>query len=365
MNALTDYQIDSVAAAAYTVPTGQPGADGRPPGHCVTAVLVQVRIRNGVTGIGLTYGHEQLTTLVNGLLAGEVTGRDVRDVAGAWSVMNQAMRNLGRPELCSMAIAAVDIALWDAKARCLGEPLHRVLGATRQEVPVYASGGGPGQLDDWVIAGMPRVKITIGGAHGEPDPFGTAALRQVTAARRSLGGDTELYVAANGSYDVTTAAELGRALAEDLDVTLFEEPVSAEDLTGLATLRTKLPLDVAAGERGHHLEYFAALLAAGAVSVVQADVTRCAGITEWLRVAALAEAAKVPLSAQRAPSWHAHVATVPSTLRHVEYFADHARLERVLFDGVLEPRHGTLRPTDAPGLGLTLKVHDAEPYRVA
>jgi len=354
------HEITEVEAAAYTVPTDGPEADGTLSWDATTMVLVTVRTRAGVTGIGHTYGHACLTSLVDGLLGPRVVGIDVRETGVAWEAMRSAIRNLGRPGLCSMAIAAVDMALWDAKARTLDVPLHRLLGASHLEVPVYGSGGFTtysrddliAQLGGWVEQGIPRVKMKIGISPQDD-------LERACAVRAAIGDDVELYVDANGAYDQVTALRLGRRLVEEADVAWFEEPVSSDDLRGLAALSRDLPLDVTAGEYGYHLEYFQAM--APCVDVVQADITRCAGITEFLRVAATTTK---PLSGHCAPMAHVHAATVPPHFRHLEYFHDHVRIEQMLFDGALEPVAGNLVPADTPGNGLVFKEADAKQFRV-
>ena len=354
------HEVTGVDAAAYTVPTDGPEADGTLSWDATTLVLVTVRTRAGVTGIGYTYGHECIEGLISSLLAPRVVGIDVRETGAAWEAMRSAIRNLGRPGLCSMAIAAVDMALWDAKARTLDVPLHRLLGAARTRVPVYGSGGFTtysqddlvAQLAGWVEQGIPRVKMKIGISPADD-------LARARAVRAAIGDDTEFYVDANGAYDQVTALRLGRRLVEEADVTWFEEPVSSDDLQGLADLSRDLQLDVTAGEYGYHLEYFQAM--APCVDVLQADITRCAGITEFLRVAS---ATTRPLSGHCAPSAHVHAATVPPHLRHLEYFHDHVRIEQMLFDGVLEPVEGCLVPADTPGNGLVFKEADAKQFRV-
>jgi L-alanine-DL-glutamate epimerase-like enolase superfamily enzyme len=282
-----------------------------------------------------------------------------------------AIRNLGRPGIVSMAIAAVDLALWDLKARCAAMPLYRLLGAVRTAVPVYGSGGFTSLTDDqltrqlggWVHDdGIPRVKMKIGTSWGA-DP--ERDLHRVALVRRVIGDDVELYVDANGGYTRKQSVRLARPLAS-LGVTWFEEPVSSDDLAGLHEVRGQTRLDVAAGEYGYDLVYFQRMCAAGAIDVLQADVSRCAGITEWLRAADVAAAHGLDLSGHCGPSLHVHPACTIQRLRHLEYFADHARADRVLFDGVLDPSGGMLTPApDRPGLGLDLKRADAEPYRVA
>ena len=355
-----DHEVSAVNAAAYTVPTDAPEADGTLAWDATTIVVVTVRTNAGVTGIGHTYGHECLASLISGLLAPRVVGIDVHETVTAWEAMRSAIRNLGRPGLSSMAIAAVDMALWDAKSRVLDVPLHRLLGGSRTEVPVYGSGGFTtysrddlvAQLAGWVEQGIPRVKMKIG-ISPEDD------LQRACAVRAAIGDEAELYVDANGAYDQVAALRLGLRLLEEADVSWFEEPVSSDDLRGLVELSRTLPLDVTAGEYGYHLEYFLAM--APCVDVMQADVTRCAGITEWLRVAA---ATTKPLSAHCAPSAHLHAATVPTNLRHIEYFHDHVRIERMFFDGVVDPVQGHLVPADTPGNGLAFKETDAERFRV-
>jgi L-alanine-DL-glutamate epimerase-like enolase superfamily enzyme len=285
--------------------------------------------------------------------------------------MVRAARNLGRPGLVSMAIAAVDTALWDLKAQLLKQPLARLLGAVREEVPVYGSGGFTSLSDDQLVEqltgwtqedGIPRVKMKIGTDRGGRE---RRDLERVALARRAVGDEVELYVDANGGYGRKQAVRVGRALA-DLDVRWFEEPVSSDDLDGLREVRDQCQLDVAAGEYGADLPYFQRMVAAGAVDCLQADVSRCAGITEWLRVAAVAAAHNLELSGHCAQSLHSHPAAAIPNLRHLEYFADHARVDRLLFDGVLDPVGGMLRPDQSrPGLGLELKRADAERYRRA
>jgi len=238
----------------------------------------------------------------------------------------------------------------------------------RESIPIYGSGGFTSypverlqrQLSGWVEQGIPRVKMKIG-REPEADPG------RVRAARQAIGPQADLFVDANGAFHPRGAAALAERVAAE-GVTWFEEPVSLDDLEGLALLRRRLPpgMAVAAGEYGYDVVYFRRMLAAGAVDVLQADAGRCAGFTEFRRAAALAAGALVPLSAHTAPALHAHVCCAVAPAIHVEWFHDHVRIERLLFDGVLEPRGGALAPDlSRPGLGLELKRSDAARYRVA
>ena len=363
-------EITELRVSAYTIPTDLPEADGTLAWDKTTVVLVEPRLEDGVTGLGYAFGHPGMVQLINETLAPKVIGLDIHQTGRAWLEMVRSIRNLGRPGLCSMAIAAVDIALWDTKARCLQQPLHRLLGAVRESVPVYGSGGFTTytesqlveQMTGWVAQGIPWVKMKIGTDRGRS---WRQDLQRIALVRKAIGPDVELFVDANGAYSETQALQLGRRFREEFEVAWFEEPVTSDDLAGLHRLRDGLLLDITAGEYGYHLEYFAAMLDRGAVDVLQADVGRCAGVTEWLRVAALAAAHKIDFSAHCGPSLHAAVATVPPNLRHIEYFHDHVRIDHLLFDGVLEPRDGALWPSDRPGLGLELRRSDAGHFRVA
>ncbi|RRQ75935.1 mandelate racemase [Streptomyces griseofuscus] len=362
--------IDALDTAVYTVPTDTPEADGTLAWDRTTLVLVTAR-SGRTTGLGYTYAPAATAHLVHELLTGTVTGRPALDVPRANEEMLRAVRNAGLPGVAAQAISAVDIALWDLKSRFLGLPLVHLLGAARDEVPVYGSGGfttydaerQDRQLRHWTHeSGIPRVKIKIGESWGRRTG---RDLGRVDRARATIGDGAELYVDANGAYTGGQARRLAGPLA-DAGVTWFEEPVSCDHLTTLADLRHRLPMDVTAGEYGYTLPYFAQLIAAGAVDCLQADATRCGGITGWLRAAALAHAYGIDVSGHCAPSAHAHAAAAVPGLRHLEWFHDHVRIERLLFDGVLDPGGGSITPgaDGAPGLGLTLAEERAEPYRV-
>ena len=355
--------VTSIEVGAYTIPTDAPEADGTLTWEETTIVVVHA-YSGSVTGLGYSYADVATAKLVESKLAPLVKGADALSPPAAWQSMVHAIRNLGRPGISSMAIAAVDVALWDLKARLLGLPLCRLLGAVRESVSIYGSGGFTSyddtrlakQLSGWVERGIPRVKMKVG---SEPsrDPL------RVRRARQAIGPEAELFVDANGAYTVPQALKLAEDFAEQASVAWFEEPVSSDDLAGLRAVRERVPagMAVAAGEYGYDLPYFARMLDAEAVDVQQADVTRCAGITELLRIDALCRARGRPLSLHCGPSVHVHVATALSQFVHLEYFHDHERIERVLFDGVLEPRDGALWPDlAAPGMRLELKPREAQ-----
>ena len=362
--------VERVASAAYTVPTDAPEADGTAAWDSTTLVLVTVRCGE-TTGLGYTYAPAATARVVDDLLAGVVTGLPALDVPRASEAMQRAVRNAGLPGIAAQAISAVDIALWDAKARLLGLPLVDLLGAARDEVPVYGSGGfttydeqrQDRQLRGWVAEeGIPRVKIKIGESWGSRE---ARDLERVARARESIGDAAELYVDANGGYGAKQAVRVAAGL-DAAGVTWFEEPVSSDQLAALALVRSRVAADVTAGEYGYTLPYFRQMLGAGAVDCLQADVTRCGGITVWLRVAALALGHGLEISGHCAPYAHAHAAASVPNLRHLEWFHDHVRIERLLFEGGPAQHAGSLSVGGAgePGLGLRLDAARARPFRV-
>jgi L-alanine-DL-glutamate epimerase-like enolase superfamily enzyme len=360
--------VREITTAVYVIPTDAPEADGTLAWDKTTMVLASARAGTA-RGIGWTYAAAAAQSVIADVLADVVIGRSALDVPGAAEAMARAVRNIGRPGIAATAISAVDIALWDLKARLLGSTVAQLLGQARDDVPVYGSGGFTSyddgqtreQLAGWVNKErIPRVKIKIG------ESWGTNVhrdLERVALAREVIGPDADLYVDANGGYTAGQAVRVADRLTE-YGVTWFEEPVSSEDLTGLAAVRRQVRPDVAAGEYSWSLADSARLIDAGAVDCLQLDVTRCGGITEFLRGSALAAAHNLQVSGHCAPNLHARVGVAVPNLRHVEYFHDHQRIERMFFDGALDPAGGVLTPDpDQPGLGLILRESDVERYR--
>lgn len=356
--------VQALEVELYTIPTDAAESDGTYEWNETNLVLVHARAGNE-RGLGYTYANKATAVMVESDLADVVVGTDAMNPPAAFARMVWRIRNMGRPGVSSMAISAVDAALWDLKARLLGLPLVSVLGAAREGVPVYGSGGFTSyadtrlceQLAGWAEQGIGRVKMKVG-RQPERDP------ERVRVARRAIGPDVALFVDANGAYDRKQALDLARSFRAD-DVVWFEEPVSSDDLEGLRLVRDRGPagMSIAAGEYGYDPVYFRRMLDAGAVDVLQADASRCGGVTGFLEVSALCRARAIPLSGHCAPSLHAHVACAAPAVVHLEYFHDHARIEHMLFDGALSPEGGALRPDlSRPGNGLALRRADAERF---
>ena len=358
--------IEQLSVAAYPIPTDAPESDGTYEWDTTTIVIVDL-VAGGKTGLGYTYADTATAKLIEDLLKRVVLGRDAMSIQGCWDAMVHSIRNLGRPGICSMAISAIDTALWDLKARLLDLPLVRLFGQVREHLPIYGSGGFTsyeinklrGQLCEWVRQGIAMVKMKIG---RDAD----ADIERVRAVREAIGMDVDLFVDANGAYTREQALAQAQRLAE-FNVKWFEEPVSSDDLEGLRAIRDDAPagMNIAAGEYGYDLIYFQRMLDAGAVDVLQADATRCAGFTGFLQAARLCEARQVQLSSHCAPALHLPIGCATTPMVHAEYFHDHVRIENMFFEGNPEPVDGALQvDLGRPGLGLELKRNDVSKYRI-
>lgn len=363
---VTPCPITSVSASAYRIPTDKPESDGTFEWDSTTMVLAEVSAAEHV-GVGYTYADATAAELIRSTLAGSVSGRDAMDVPACWEAMRGTVRNLGGPGVASMAISAVDAALWDLKAKLLGVSLADLIGQVRDGVPVYGSGGFTSysvdelreQLGGWAAQGYTMVKMKVGRVPGA-DPH------RVRAAREAIGLGVALFVDANGACSRKQALMMAEAFAEQ-GVSYLEEPVSSDDLEGLRLLRDRGPagMEIAAGEYAYNDDDFRLLLESGVVDILQADATRCLGLTGFLRAGMLAEAHHVPLSAHCAPALHTAACCALAASVHVEDFHDHTRIESLLFDGAPRPAGGVLRPDRSrPGLGLDFKRADAEPFAV-
>lgn len=358
--------IEGVDVAAYRIPTDGPEADGTLEWNATTLVVAHVHAQ-GCTGMGYGYADAATAYLCRDTLAGALRDADAWHTGECMSVMRRALRNIGTQGVGAMAMSVLDVALWDWKARALGQPLSRLLGRCHAAVPVYGSGGFTNYADErlqeqlaaWADQGLRHVKMKVG-RDAQRDR------ERVRHAREAIGPEVGLMVDANGAHDVKVALQQAEHFAQH-HVEWFEEPVSSDDLEGLALLRQRAPacMAIAAGEYGYEPRYFRQMLAAQAVDVLQADATRCGGVTGFLQAAALCEAHGRPLSAHCAPALHATLLCCAPTARHIEYFHDHVRMEQWLFEGCTTPVDGQLSPNmQLPGLGLTFRPEEARCFKL-
>jgi len=360
-----DLKIDRIEARAYKIPTDRPESDGTLEWHETTLVTVYADCA-GKRGFGYGYSDSSAVDLIEEKLGEFVVGSDPMQVEKTWELLNNKVRNLGDTGVASMAIASVDNALWDLKARLLDLPLTILLGKVRDRIEAYGSGGFTSYSDDilrdhfesYARDGFRAVKMKIG-RNAQDDA------RRVAVARAAVGDGVALYVDANGAYTPYQALEVASML-EANRVSWFEEPVNHLDRKGLALVRNRIPpgIPVSVGEYGFTLEYFRELLGQQCCDILQADATRC-GITGFMKASVLSEAFGIPFSAHTAPSIHVHCACAASRAMNIEYFYDHVRIEKMLLEGAAEVREGMVSPDmSRPGLGLELKEKDAEQYRI-
>lgn len=356
--------ITRLSTMVLTIPTDSPvETDGTLTWYSTTIVLVFLSARD-MQGIGYSYTNAGARSVIEDTLKSCIIGKDPLDTNACWIEMCRAIRNEGDSGLAMTAVSAVDVALWDLKAKLMDVPLAALLGPARKKIPVYGSGGftsySPeqlaGQLGGWARRGMKYVKMKIG------SDLATETKR-LKIVREAIGNDCALFVDANGAYDRKQALAMAQTLAS-FNVTWFEEPVYHRDFAGTRYVRENSPpgIEVTAGEYGFEKIYFMRLLHEYVVDVLQADATRC-GITGFMQASDLADAYAIPLSSHCAPSIHAHTCCAARNARHLEYFHDHVRIEGIIFDGTLKPDQGTLEPDwSRPGLGIDVKMADARTF---
>jgi L-alanine-DL-glutamate epimerase-like enolase superfamily enzyme len=358
--------IAGLGVGAYRIPTDAPEADGTLAWDATTLIVVEVEA-GGRTGVGFTYAEPSVASIIHRALWPVIENGDPFDIAALSGAMQRKVRNWGRSGIAATAISAVDTALWDLKAHLLGLPLASLLGRYRATVPIYGSGGFTTYSDDqlrtqlgsWVERdGCRFVKMKIGSDQARDS-------HRIMVAKSAIG-EHELFVDANGAFAVKEALRFADVCA-DADIRWFEEPVTSDDLPGLRLAREHAPptMEIAAGEYIYTLDDARRMLASESVDVLQADATRCGGITGFLQIAGLCDAYHINLSAHCAPSIHRHVACAVPRLRHIEWFHDHVRIEQMLFDGAPVAQNGAIRPDLArPGHGIAFKKQDAARFQV-
>ena len=359
--------IEELRAHPLWIPTDAPESDGTLVWDGTGVVVVEV-VGGGHVGLGVSYTHPSAALVARSELRDVVVGQTLGRRSQLWAQMRQALRNVGRTGIGAGALSAVDMALRDLAGKVLDASGGDLLGRGRDEVPLYGSGGFTSyseqelaaQLGGWVEEGFSMVKMKVG---REPavDPH------RVAVARRAIGDGAQLFVDANGAYGRSQASALGAAFAE-VDVSWFEEPVSSDDLDGLRRLRGRLPagMEVAAGEYNGEPAQARRMVDADAVDVLQIDATRVGGYTGFMAAAAVAEAAGLEVSCHCAPALHRPVAVgAVRNLRHAEWFHDHVRIERRLFDGAPTAERGAMAlDASRPGVGLELRWSDVARFHL-
>jgi L-alanine-DL-glutamate epimerase-like enolase superfamily enzyme len=330
----------------------------------IDLVTCEVETGDGVHGSGYTYVLGSGGAAVHAMLAEDIAPvletLELRHPEGVWRELWQRLYRVGRAGVVPVALAAADVALWDALAKTDGLPLYRYLGALRESVPVYGSSIDLGWSEEelvatargWVERGFGAVKVKVGRTPRED-------LARLQAVREAIGPDVALMVDANCGWDLPEAARRA-ALMERFDLAWLEEPLAPEDLEGHARLQAQTPIPIAAGETLFSAYEFSAYMRAGALRYAQADVARLGGITPWLRVATLAEAQHLPMVPHFVQDVHVHLLCAIPNAFMLEYLP--------LLDGLLErPLEvvgGHARPPDEPGTGVRFRADVLEAHRV-
>lgn len=328
----------------------------------IIVLLVHVHTDAGLTGLGFAYALQgsgrAMLALAEDDLAPLVVGEDPLDHERLAAKVYWRLQTIGRRGLVQQVYSAIDVALWDLKGKAAGLPLYKLLGGARESTAVYGSDTAwlwmsPEEILDasrpYLDQGMMGIKVKVGA-----DPEADA--ERLTQLREALGDEVWLGVDANERYDYGTALAMGHFFEDEIGADWFEEPITCEDIAGHARLASKLEIPIAAGEMLFALDEFRAYLERDALAVVQPDVTRLAGLTGWLKVAALAETNHRPLSPHLLPEIGVHLACGLPAVTSVEYmpwlypiFADPPKIEQ-----------GRLVPPPGPGLGL-----EVDPEEVA
>ena len=331
-------------------------------------VLARITTSDGVEGVGyVVYPRPDLMTTIGHAareLGEHLIGMSVLEPEAAWERLARRGDWVGPGGLLHCALTPLDVAVWDAAGKTLGQPLYRLLGGYRDRLPTYASDGlwyslSPDELAAsarrHVDAGFGAVKLRLG-----KEPTGEMEARRVRAVRDAVGPDVRIMVDATESWSLTRAQRTGRIL-QDAGIAWLEDPVHHLDVAGLVELRRQLDVPIAAGEHLYHLDAFRILLEARAVDVVILDLARVGGVTPWRKIAALAQAHRIPVCGHVVPEIQVHLLSAIPNGHLVEYVPRSA--------GILTsmPRieHGELVAPQAPGLGLALDEAAVRRHQVA
>jgi L-alanine-DL-glutamate epimerase-like enolase superfamily enzyme len=330
-------------------------------------VLARLTTADGVQGFGyIVYPRPDLMTTIGQAareLGEHLIGMSVLEPEAAWERLARRGDWVGPGGLLHCALAPLDIAVWDAAGKTVGQPLSRYLGGYRDRLPTYASDGLWYSLSPEELAASARRHVDDGfgavklrlGKEARPE----LEARRVHAVRQAVGPDVRIMVDATESWSLTRARQTGGVLQE-AGIAWLEDPVHHLDVAGLAELRGRLTVPIAAGEHLYHLDAFRTLLDARAVDVLILDLARVGGVTPWRKIAALAQAHRIPVCGHVVPEIQVHLLTAVPNGHLVEYVPRSAGILAAM------PRieDGQLVAPSAPGLGLALDEAAVRRYRV-
>jgi len=325
--------------------------------------FLRVFTDEGVTGIGPAGGGSK--ALVEGLLKAQVIGEDPLDTERIWEKMYWATLQSGRRGSAIIAISALDIAIWDLKGRILGQPVHKILGGHRDTVPSYGSGVDLNytaeelvkEMTDYVESGFKIVKMKVGRRDANED------LERVRLVREAIGPKVDLAVDVNNGWSIKTAARMAKKL-EEYDIYWLEEPILADEIDNLARLAKETSIPIAVGENHYTKWEFKELMERGAAEIVQADIGKCGGVTEFIKIAAMADAYGLPVCPHHTEFVDAPlVAAIPNGLFH-EYICEFFNPMAQVFVDHIEPENGEVSPLNKPGFGIEIDEGAIEKLKV-
>jgi L-alanine-DL-glutamate epimerase-like enolase superfamily enzyme len=364
-------KIQDVKTTVLSIPHlgGIQDATIRHPSKGMSQCFVHLITDEGLEGLGLAGGAQASQPLIERTLKPLLVGQDPLHIEKIWDDLFWAVRGVGRKGLAFCAISAVDIALWDLKAKFFNVPLYQLLGPYTDAVPIYGSGGWTHfSLDElvaeqtgYVERGMKSVKMKVGKDFGRSEG---EDVQRLAAVREAVGDEIEVLIDANNGYYAKQAIRMARAF-EPYRVGWFEEPVLADDIEGLAAVARAIDIPVATGEHEYTKYGFRELIARGGADIVQPDVGRVGGVTEWLKVAHLAHAFNLPVAPHAYQLVHLHLACATPNLRIVEYLGVSEAADKVMYKEFPQPEDGLWSPyPDKPGLGLELDPEAVKKYAV-
>ncbi len=326
-------------------------------------VVVDVETDQGLHGIGVTYhevGGEAIREFIKLAIVPKLAGRNPMETEALYEENFHYMRGVGRKGLAFCAYSAVDIALWDLKGKILGLPLYRLLGGNNNKVPIYASGGWTSytteelvsEAKDMVSRGYDKIKVKVGvdgGRNLNED------LRRIQAVRDAVGPDISIMLDANNVWQAGTAVQFANRVKE-CDIMLFEEPVFADDIPGLARFKQGTDIPLATGEHEYTRYGFRDLVLAGAADILQADVTRCGGYTELLKILGISQAWNLGFAPHGMEHMHMHIAAAAPNALFLERLLMFEEVVDSVYLNAPQPKNGFLEIPDKPGLGLELNM---------
>ena len=332
-------------------------------------LFVHIHTDEGTVGLGIGLASPGVRQVVETAFKEPLIGEDPFNIEKLWNDMFWRVRGYGRGGVAFCALSAVDIALWDLKAKALGLPLYQLLGPYAESVPVYGSGGWTNLSQDDLVAemvgyverGIRRVKMKVGKDFGRSE---REDIQRLDAVRRAVGDDVAIYVDANNGYYAKQAIYMAKAF-EQYQVGWFEEPVLADDIEGLARVSDAIAIPVATGEHEYTKFGFRRLIAGGGADIVQPDIARVGGVTEWMKIAHMAHGFNLPVAPHAVQLVHLHVSCATPNLKVVEYMNMALEADSVWYTDLPEQRDGMLSPfPDRPGLGLELDPSAIEKWAV-